>query len=179
MQYLPQSQHASGIQYLQLIPTRPLIVPISSYLPAHPALQQQQQQQHLHPHLLNTQLQHQQQPQLYQHLPQPTNQQPSHYLNPVTRQANLPYANYAAAQSYLTAGQKYQPSQPLPLSTAQYPVYHSPTGGYAAASSAAPVVSQFRPHTGIQLVNGPLDMSLNTNEYIPVQNENSFKMRRA
>jgi len=32
MQYLPQTVHEGGVQYLQLIPTRPLIVPISSYL---------------------------------------------------------------------------------------------------------------------------------------------------
>ncbi|XP_055906286.1 atrophin-1 [Eupeodes corollae] len=32
MQYLPQSQVNDGVQYLQLIPTRPLIVPISPYM---------------------------------------------------------------------------------------------------------------------------------------------------
>lgn len=32
MQYLPQTINEGGVQYLQLIPTRPLMVPITSYL---------------------------------------------------------------------------------------------------------------------------------------------------
>lgn len=197
MQYLPQSQSSSGIQYLQLMPTRPLIVPISPFLPQiqhQPQTQSQQTplplpQHHpqVHP---QQQLQlHQQnpQPQIYQQSPhslqyQLNQPQPTHYISTTRLSSGLPsspypYTNYAASQGYLTPGQK-----PLPSSTShQYPIYHSPNSGgsFAAASSSAPVVSMFRPHTGIQLISGPLDMSLNTNEYLPAQNENGYKMRRA
>ncbi|KAJ6636621.1 hypothetical protein Bhyg_15212 [Pseudolycoriella hygida] len=114
MQYLPQSQQTGGIQYLQLIPTRPLIVPISPYI---------------------TQL------------PQ--------YSGPPTAQPTAAqYASAAPAQSY--------------------PSYQNPLGGYSS-----PAVSYFRPHSGIQLVDAPIDMTLNTNEYVPIQAENTLKMRRA
>lgn len=189
MQYLPQSQSTSGIQYLQLMPTRPLIVPISPFLPQ---IQHQPLPQPQHRQPLQTLQAHQSQPQLYQptsnSVPYQLNQaQPIHYLGASRPPSGLPnssypYSNYAAAQGYLTAGQKIQFNQPAAPSTAHpYPIYHSPQsgGGYAAASSSAPVVSMFRPHTGIQLVNGPLDISLNTNEYLPAQSENGFKMRRA
>lgn len=205
MQYLPQSQSSSGIQYLQLMPTRPLIVPISPFLPqiqqqAQPPTQYRQSlQTHHQPQLHQqqpSQLHQPQQPQqqLYQSAThsgpyQLSQAQPTHFLSATRPSSGLPspapypYANYAAAQSYLTAGQKLQFHQPLSPSTAQYPIYHSPQtsggGSYAAASSSAPVLPMFRPHTGIQLINGPLDMSLNTNEYLPAQSENGYKMRRA
>lgn len=72
---------------------------------------------------------------------------------------------YAPASAYTQAAQSY----------ATYPAtLQSPIGGYSA-----PVVSYFRPHSGIQLINGPVDMSLNTNEYIPIQGASAYKMRRA
>lgn len=121
MQYLPQNSQSGGIQYLQLIPTRPLIVPISPYI---------------------TQL------------PQyggPSSSQPS-------------------SSQYTSASPTYASTQSSP----NYSSYQNPIGGYSS-----PVVSYFRPHSGIQLVDGPIDMSLNTNEYIPIQSESAFKMRRA
>lgn len=194
MQYLPQSQQpTSGIQYLQLIPTRPLIVPISPFMTPYqhqPNSHQTQQTQKSQPLQYQPQQFYQQSPHQSAQYPPINSAQPTQYLSAATRpsasseivSSPYPYANYAAAQSYLTAGQNFQSNQPQPPSTAQYPVYHSVSGGgsyAAAASSSAPVVSMFRPHTGIQLINAPLDMTLNTNEYLPAQNENGYKMRRA
>lgn len=149
MQYLPpqQQQHqpaSGGVQFLQFIPSRPLIVPISSYV-SQPTLQS------------NAGLQQQ-----YGQVGGP---------------------NYANAQNYVTAGQNYAStgqrfiagSQPA----GQYSTY-SATGTVGSyGSPSAPIISFFRPHTGIQLISGPVDMSLNTNEYIPIQGESAFKMRRA
>lgn len=138
MQYLPQNQQSGGIQYLQLIPTRPLIVPISPYI---------------------TQL------------PQ--------YGGPSSGQPTA--AQYTSASPpYGSAPSSYGSTQPTsygstqPTSSHSYPSYQNPIGGYSS-----PVVSYFRPHQGIQLVDGPIDMSLNTNEYIPIQSEGAYKMRRA
>lgn len=143
MQYLPQQQPANGVQYLQLIPTRPLIVPISPYI-SEPTIQ------------TNSGLQQQ--------------------------YGQVGGQNYANAQNYVTAGQNYASSdrylsgsQPA----GQYPTYHATEAVGSYGSPSAPIISFFRPHTGIQLINGPVDMSLNTNEYIPIQGESAFKMRRA
>lgn len=147
MQYLPTNQPSNGIQYLQLLPTRPLIVPISPYLP---------------------------------HLPQYGSTQGTalQQVTGIPSYSSLGGGqNYAAAQNYVSAGQNYGP--PLSAIGHHYPSYQSNSpGGYAAASSS-PVISFFRPHTGIQMINGPIDMSLNTNEYIPIQAESAYKMRRA
>lgn len=144
MQYLPQQQHqsANGVQFLQLIPTRPLIVPISPYI-----------------------------------------SQPTVQTNSGQQYGQVGGQNYANAQNYVTAGQNYAVSgqRYLPGSPAsgQYPTYHATGALGSYGSPSAPIISFFRPHTGIQLVNGPVDMSLNTNEYIPIQGESAFKMRRA
>lgn len=147
MQYLPQQQHqqpSNGVQYLQLIPTRPLIVPISPYISqstiqSNSGLQQQYGQ--------------------------------------------VGGQNYANAQNYVTAGQNYgstaQRYLPGSQASGQYPNYHATGAVGSYGSPSAPIISFFRPHTGIQLVSGPVDMSLNTNEYIPIQGESAFKMRRA
>lgn len=129
MQYLPQNQQSGGIQYLQLIPTRPLIVPISPYI---------------------TQL------------PQ--------YGAPSSGQPTA--AQYTSASPPYGSAPSYGSTQPT--SSHGYPSYQNPIGGYSS-----PVVSYFRPHSGIQLVDGPIDMSLNTNEYIPIQSESAYKMRRS
>lgn len=131
MQYLPQNQQAGGIQYLQLIPTRPLIVPISPYI---------------------TQL------------PQ--------YGGASPAQPTAAQYTAAAQPTYGSTQSTYGSTQST--SSHSYPSYQNPVGGYSS-----PVISYFRPHSGIQLVDGPIDMSLNTNEYIPIQSESAFKMRRA
>lgn len=141
MQYIQPNQATNGIQYLQLLPTRPLIVPISPYL---------------------------------SQLPQYGGTQGTLPNQSINGQ------NYASGQNYVTAGQNYVATNYGQYgATPNYPTYKSfAPGGYATASSS-PVVSFFRPHSGIQLINGPIDMSLNTNEYIPIQGESAFKMRRA
>lgn len=127
MQYLPQSQHSNGIQYLQLIPTRPLIVPISPYI---------------------------------SHAPQYNPAQVSAPA-PAPVQSTTASTQYAPASAYTQNGQNY----------VTYP-------GSLQSFSPGPY-SYFRPNSGIQLINAPIDMSLNTNEYIPIQGANSYKARRA
>lgn len=134
MQYLPQQQQpAGGLQYLQLIPTRPLIVPISPYItPQFASAAQQHQQGYAAAS-----------PAIAQHHGGYGQPAPTHFVTP-----------YGAT----VAGHSIQ----------------NPVGGYSS-----PIVSYFRPHSGIQLVNGPVDMSLNTNEYIPVQGDAAYKNRKA
>lgn len=142
MQYLPHNSQSGPIQYLQLIPTRPLIVPISPYIssynnpysssPNSPAVQSSANQQYS--------------------VQSPTNQQ---YSVPSHHQPSFATTSH----SY---GNSYQPS------------IQSPIGGYSTN-----YYSYFRPNPGMQIVNAPIDLSLNTNEYLPMQNENSYKVRRA
>lgn len=49
MQYLPQTINEGGVQYLQLIPTRPLMVPIGPYLTGKTGLHSLTYHQHLTP----------------------------------------------------------------------------------------------------------------------------------
>lgn len=142
MQYLPQTQQAGGIQYLQLIPTRPLIVPISPYIT--------------------------------QYTGQPTTQPTSAQYTSASPTYGPAQPGYGAVQSTYAPTQSTYGTQSSPSASHNYASYQNPIGGYSS-----PVVSYFRPHSGIQLVDSPIDMSLNTNEYIPIQSENSYKMRRA
>lgn len=220
MQYLPQSQPTSGgIQYLQLIPTRPLIVPISPFMPPMATPQQEPQQQQQSSPLTYPPPQQLQQPQqLIQSQPAPSVQQQyqPHYTqhhsahptymnhNPrapksayISQPQSGPPPSLPSSSSYITSPSELSdPSSPPPGATIyhldtnepnqppnNYPLYQNPSlsAAYqtAAASATAPVVQFFRPHTGIQLIDGPVDMSLNTNEYIPVQGESAYKVRRA
>ncbi|XP_037036839.1 DNA-directed RNA polymerase II subunit rpb1 [Bradysia coprophila] len=145
MQYLPQNQQSGGIQYLQLIPTRPLIVPISPYIT-----------------------------QLPQYNGQPTTQPTSAQYASASSTYGPAQPAYGAVQSTYAPTQSTYGTQSSPSSSHNYQSYQNPIGGYSS-----PVVSYFRPHAGIQLVDSPVDMSLNTNEYIPIQSENAYKMRRA
>lgn len=133
MQYLPHNAQQGPIQYLQLIPTRPLIVPISPYLPSFN-----------NPYA-----------------------QPSTLSGPSAQaSASSPYTlshhSYAPQSNSHSYGSSYQPSS-----------LQNPMGGYSTN-----YLTYFRPNNGMQIVNGPIDLSLNTNEYLPLQNENSYKMRR-
>lgn len=133
MQYVPHNPQSGPIQYLQLIPTRPLIVPISPYISGFnspygpssgsPAVQSSNNQQ-------------------YSVAP------PHHH------------------QSFATTSHSYGNSYS--------PNIQSPIGGYSTN-----YYSYFRPNPGMQIVNAPIDLSLNTNEYLPMQSENSYKVRRA
>lgn len=145
MQYLPHNAQQGPIQYLQLIPTRPLIVPISPYIP-------------------------------------------SNFNSPY---ANSPTAQASSTSPYTLSHHSYSPSSPSssPQSSSSYgssaygsgsfgsnysPSLQNPIGGY----STNYLTYSIRPNHGMQLVNGPLDLSLNTNEYLPMQSENTYKMRR-
>lgn len=130
MSYLPQTQATNGIQYLQLIPTRPLIVPISPYI---------------------SQLQG---------------------YGGSTGQSTTSHVSATSPAQYAPASAYTQPAQPYSHGSFT-PTIQSNVGAYTN-----PIVSYFRPNSGIQLVSGPADMSLNTNEYIPIQGENSYKTRR-
>lgn len=129
MQYLPHNAQQGAIQYLQLIPTRPLIVPISPYI--------------------------------------------STYNNPYTPQ---PTAQASSSSPYVMPHHhhhSYSPS-PSPSSHSYGSSYQNPVGGYSTN-----YLTYFRPNQGMQLINAPVDLSLNTNEYIPMKSENSYTMRRA
>lgn len=130
MQYLPHNAQQGPIQYLQLIPTRPLIVPISPYI--------------------------------------------STFNNPYTTSVGAPSAQASTNSAYTLPHHSYSP----PTSSHTYggsyqPSIQNPIGGFSTN-----YLTYFRPNHGMQIVNGPMDLSLNTNEYLPLQNENSYKMRR-
>lgn len=142
MQYLPHNAQQGPIQYLQLIPTRPLIVPISPYIP-------------------------------------------SNFNSPYTSGPTAQASSTSAASPYTLPHHSYssslQPSSSYgsnAYGSGSYgsytPSLQNPVGGY----STNYLTYSMRPNHGMQLVNGPLDLSLNTNEYIPMHNENSYKMRR-
>ena len=140
MQYLPHNAQQGPIQYLQLIPTRPLIVPISPYIPSNfnnPYTSSPTVLSSTSPYSL-----------------------PHHsYSSSPQTSSSYPGSNSYGSGSY---GSSYVPS------------LQNPIGGY----STNYLTYSIRPNHGMQLVNGPLDLSLNTNEYIPIQNENTYKMRR-
>lgn len=143
MQYLPHNAQQGPIQYLQLIPTRPLIVPISPYISGSGGF--------------------------------PSFNSP--YTPPVsgpTAQAssNSPYAlpHHSYAPSTNSFASSYSP--PSNSYNSYSPSLSTPIGSYSTN-----YLTYFRPNNGMQLVNGP-ELSLNTNEYIPLTNDNSYKMRR-
>lgn len=133
MQYLPQNAQTGPIQYLQLIPTRPLIVPISPYM--------------------------------------------SPFNNPYSGAPSGPTAQASTVSPYATVPQHHHHSYPVTTSHSYgnnyQPTLQSPIGGFSTN-----YLTYFRPNPGMQLVNGPMDLSLNTNEYLPLQTENSYKVRR-
>lgn len=145
MQYLPHNAQQGPIQYLQLIPTRPLIVPISPYIPSN----------------FN-----------------------SPYTNNPNAQASSTSPYTLPHHSYSSSPPSLSPQSPSSYGSTSYgsaslgssysPSLQNPIGGY----STNYLTYSIRPNHGMQLVNGPLDLSLNTNEYIPMQNENTYKMRR-
>lgn len=149
MQYLPHNAQQGPIQYLQLIPTRPLIVPISPYIPSNfnnpytnnPTAQASSTSPYTLPHHSYS---------------SPSSASPS--------LPSLPSSSSYGSNSYGSGsfGSSYSPS------------LQNPIGGY----STNYLTYSIRPNHGMQLVNGPLDLSLNTNEYLPIQNENTYKMRR-
>lgn len=143
MQYLPHNPQQGPIQYLQLIPTRPLIVPISPYI----------------------------------------------FNNPYSSSLNGPSVNGPSLNGASFSGPTAQASSSSPYAALPHhspysshsstyansysPSLQNPVGGYSTN-----YLTYFRPNNGMQLVNSPVDLSLNTNEYMPLQNENSYKMRR-
>lgn len=149
MQYLPHNAQQGPIQYLQLIPTRPLIVPISPYISgfnnpySSPVSGPTAQASSSSPYAL---------PQTSSGSPYALTQTSS------SSPYSLPHHSYSPSSAY---GSSYSPS------------LQNPIGGYSTN-----YLTYFRPNHGMQLVNGPVDLSLNTNEYIPLQAENSYKMRR-
>lgn len=155
MQYLPHNAQQGPIQYLQLIPTRPLIVPISPYIPQNfnspysnnPTAQASSTSPYTLPHHSYS-----------SSPPSLSPQSPNSYGSSSYGSGSYGSNSYGSA----SLGSSYSPS------------LQNPIGGY----STNYLTYSIRPNHGMQLVNGPLDLSLNTNEYIPMQNENTYKMRR-
>lgn len=131
MQYLPHNAQQGPIQYLQLIPTRPLIVPISPYI--------------------------------------------SGFNNPYAsgNGFNNPTAQASSTSPYSLPHHSYSPTPSSSYGNSYSPSLQNPIGGYSTN-----YLTYFRPNHGMQIVNSPMDLSLNTNEYIPLQSENTYKMRR-
>lgn len=137
MQYLPHNAQQGPIQYLQLIPTRPLIVPISPYIP----------------NGYNS---------------------ASPYNSPYSSVSGPPSSGPpSASPSYAVPHHTYgaSPSNVHSSYTNYPPSISNPVGGYSNN-----YLTYFRPSHGMQLINSPIDLSLNTDEYIPIRNENSYKM---
>lgn len=132
MQYLPHNAQQGPIQYLQLIPTRPLIVPISPYF----------QNGYSNP---------------YSSVGGPS-QSPQASATP---SYSLPHHSYSSPPTQ----HQYSSNYPSSLS--------NPVGGYSTN-----YLTYFRPSHGMQLINSPIDLSLNTDEYLPIRNENAYKMRQ-
>lgn len=140
MQYLPHNAQQGPIQYLQLIPTRPLIVPISPYLSGFPS------------------------------------------ANPYSTPVSGPTAQASSSSPYALPHHSYAPStntfaNSYSPSTSTYGNSYSPSLSSPIGSYSTNYLTYFRPNNGMQLVNGP-ELSLNTNEYIPLTNDNTYKMRR-
>lgn len=161
MQYLPHNAQQGPIQYLQLIPTRPLIVPISPYISgfnnpySSPVSGPTAQASSTSPYALQ---------QTSSNSPYALTQASSNSPYSLTQSSsNSPYAlpHHSYSPSSSAYGATYSPSP------------QNPIGGYSTN-----YLTYFRPNNGMQLVNGPVDLSLNTNEYIPLQGENTYKMRR-
>lgn len=173
MQYLPHNAQQGPIQYLQLIPTRPLIVPISPYISGYN-----------NPYASSiggaqasfggAQASYGAQPSYGGAQPSYGGAQTSYggaqasFGGPTAQaSSNSPYAlphhsySPSTSNSYSSYGNSYSPS------------LQNPIGGYSTN-----YLTYFRPNHGMQLVNSPVDLSLNTNEYIPIQSENTYKMRR-
>lgn len=167
MQYLPHNAQQGPIQYLQLIPTRPLIVPISPYIP----------------NGYNSP---------YSAVTGPSPQAPSSpsYASSLAYAAGPSYAaspsygpsasygpspSYGPNPSYSLPHHSYSsPPSASPHTYSSYPPSaSSPVGGYSTN-----YLTYFRPSHGMQLINSPIDLSLNTDEYIPMRDENAYKMRR-
>lgn len=148
MQYLPHNPNQGQIQYLQLIPTRPLIVPISPYIPSN----------FNNPYASNPNAQ------ASASSPYTLSHHPS---SPYTLPSSQPQQTSSSYGSSAYGSGSYG-------SSSYAPSLQNPIGGY----STNYMTYSIRPNHGMQLVNGPLDLSLNTNEYIPIQNENTYKMRR-
>lgn len=160
MQYLPHNPQQGAIQYLQLIPTRPLIVPISPYISSYNNPYSNGPSGQSSP---------------YGPAAQATSLSP---YGPAAQASSLsPYGPTAQASSLSPYGaphHSYSQSPPSNSFGSSYaPSLQNPIGGYSTN-----YLTYFRPNNGMQLVNGPVDLSLNTNEYIPLQSENTYKMRR-
>jgi len=195
MQYLPTQTQSGGIQYLQLIPTRPFIVPINPYLSS-PYNQNQYSPQVGQYHSPAAVPQYNVQPGQYasNQYNIPNQYAVSQYAS--SQYAASPYTSHSSNQ-YTQSPSSYN-SQPnthtLASAASTYPTipnaqYHPPTtnSNYAAyqptlqspiGGYSTNVYTYFRPNAGVQMINSPLDLSLNTNEYVPLQGDSAYKMRR-
>ncbi|XP_062554344.1 uncharacterized protein LOC134219590 [Armigeres subalbatus] len=156
MQYInPQGQPTGGLQYIQLL--RPVMYPYGaqyvqpSYVQQHSqpsSTHGQYHQQHLHhPHSLS----HYSSP--VQHS-SPVSSSPT---MPTTTQSNFVPFQPSSLQQYATAATAATHHHHHLAAPVAYP---SPVAQYSS-----PVLSYYPPR--ISLINGPGDMNLNTNEYIP------------
>lgn len=183
MQYLPHNAQSAGIQYLQLIPTRPLIVPINPYSSPYASPYNQYNPQQVPAHYHPTASQYTAQPSQYSTNPYSSQPHPSQYT--AAQSPSSPYSSASqpsthtlatAASTYATIPSSSASGYHHPTTNHNYAAYQptlqSPIGGYSTN-----VFSYYRPN-GLQMINNPLELSLNTNEYMPLQGESGYRMRR-
>ncbi|XP_036338495.1 uncharacterized protein LOC118748227 [Rhagoletis pomonella] len=153
MQYLPQAMSDAGVHYLQLIPTRPLIVPISPYLSGgNAATSAMQSATHaLHPPLAAA-----------------INGGPFEYAPHTPAILSAENINVAAMQQ-----QQQQQHHPTPTATL-LDVSNAATMPYGLqtyANAIQPYRNSYRINREVKGKNFPGTMVLNMNEYIPGPNE--------
>ncbi|XP_011212022.2 uncharacterized protein LOC105232114 [Bactrocera dorsalis] len=150
MQYLPHVVPETGVQYLQLIPTRPLIVPISPYLNgnAPPAATQNAANAAAHA--------------LHPPLAAAINAAPMDYgvrSPPILAAEPINSQQHAAATAALIDMSNAAPPPPPPY------------GIHTYANALQPYRSSYRINREVKGKNFPSTLSLNMNEYIPGPNE--------
>ncbi|XP_014090890.2 uncharacterized protein [Bactrocera oleae] len=148
MQYLPHVMPEAGVQYLQLIPTRPLIVPISPYLNgnAPPAVAQ---------NAANA---------------------AAHALHPPLAAAiNAAPVDYGARSPPMLAAEPINSQQHAAATAAMIDMSNAapppPYGIHTYANALQPYRSSYRINREAKGKNFPGTLTLNMNEYIPGPNE--------
>ncbi|XP_053948030.1 uncharacterized protein LOC128856741 [Anastrepha ludens] len=155
MQYLPQAMPDNGVHYLQLIPTRPLIVPISPYLNGNTAPSASQPNSHaLHPPLAAA-----------------INGGPLH--NAVRTPVILTSESINGDAIHQQQQQLQQQQQHPAATAALIDVSNAalPYGLQTYANAIQPYRSSYRINREAKGKNFPATMTLNMNEYIPGPNE--------
>ncbi|CAD7086606.1 unnamed protein product [Hermetia illucens] len=161
MQYMPQGVPTAGVQYLQLIPTRPLLVPISPYVGQNSA---GYSSGFTYP--LTSSLTSSIPP--ANSLPSAPSLSPSYATFASGATLSLPAPSISPAKQFQQPIELNYPlrSPPPPLNTNL-----SPPDMASLSSPQQASLSQnyryIRPNSGLQVIDSSPDLTLNLNEYMP------------